>query len=197
MPFMETSAKANINVEDAFVSMAKSIKKKIDEKVGDWVPAPPKWPFASMTSSSPNTNKQHANKQLPRASPQCPSAVVAIATMKRKPPSICSGCSCDNEAQAAVLSHCCFNDTSQLPMHYSVPTRPSRPFHVRPIHMRPRVWALLCASAHAALPTRSLPRPSQARASPATRSSVTLVARPRSKGFWLACAPSCRTAVRP
>jgi len=33
VPFMETSAKSNINVEDAFVSMAKSIKKKIDEKV--------------------------------------------------------------------------------------------------------------------------------------------------------------------
>lgn len=31
--FMETSAKANINVEEAFMKIARAIKRKIDEKV--------------------------------------------------------------------------------------------------------------------------------------------------------------------
>lgn len=31
---METSAKANINIEEAFVQMARAIKKKMDVKVG-------------------------------------------------------------------------------------------------------------------------------------------------------------------
>jgi len=177
VPFMETSAKANINVEDAFVSMAKSIKKKIDEKVGDWVPARPKWPFASMTSSSPNTNKQ-----TPHTSPQCPPAVFAVAIMKRKPPSC---------PIAVSTTHRSCRCTTQYPLVHLVP------FMCVPFICVHACGSLLCASVHAALPTRSLPRPSQARASPATRLSVTLVARPRSKGFWLACAPSCRTAVRP
>jgi len=33
VPFMETSAKANINVEEAFTSIARAIKKKMDTKV--------------------------------------------------------------------------------------------------------------------------------------------------------------------
>jgi len=32
VPFMETSAKANINIEEAFVQMARAIKKKMDHK---------------------------------------------------------------------------------------------------------------------------------------------------------------------
>eukprot|EP00039_Didymoeca_costata_P017901 m.331293 g.331293 ORF g.331293 m.331293 type:complete len:205 (+) comp16695_c0_seq1:146-760(+) len=34
VPFMETSAKANINVEEAFTAIARAIKKKMDGKVG-------------------------------------------------------------------------------------------------------------------------------------------------------------------
>lgn len=35
--FMETSAKANINVEDAFTKIARDIKKKMDTKVSSHV----------------------------------------------------------------------------------------------------------------------------------------------------------------
>ena len=33
MSFMETSAKANINVEEAFTKIARDIKRKMDQKV--------------------------------------------------------------------------------------------------------------------------------------------------------------------
>jgi hypothetical protein len=33
VPFFETSAKSSINVEEAFVTMARAIKRKMDTKV--------------------------------------------------------------------------------------------------------------------------------------------------------------------
>eukprot|EP00055_Hartaetosiga_balthica_P017032 m.111145 g.111145 ORF g.111145 m.111145 type:complete len:207 (+) comp9232_c2_seq1:45-665(+) len=52
VPFMETSAKSKINVEEAFTEIARAIKKKIDDKVVD-VPSskPATQPFPSQRKS--------------------------------------------------------------------------------------------------------------------------------------------------
>ena len=48
MKFMETSAKANVNVEDAFVTLARDIKVKMDKKLVRCLMCAVKW----LTSSS-------------------------------------------------------------------------------------------------------------------------------------------------
>ena len=48
--FQETSAKENINIEEAFVQMARAIKRKMDNKVSNRVPShcDIHWPNCSL-----------------------------------------------------------------------------------------------------------------------------------------------------
>jgi Ras-related protein Rab-8A len=57
VPFMETSAKSNINVEEAFTAIARAIKKKMDGKVGPSSGSKPEPSVVINTKPDDNSKK--------------------------------------------------------------------------------------------------------------------------------------------